>query len=255
MRRVLFEVAGVKIHSYGVFLVIAFLAGIFLGQKRAAKFGLTKENVLDASFWALILGILGARALYIIQEWDHYSKDTSEIFKLQFDGLTSFGALIGGFLGFVIWAKRAKKPVLSILDLMTACFLLGHPIGRLGCLFNGCCYGGPCDVAWGVPVEGLLGKYHPAQVYDGLMNLAALAILLLWERKNLKPGQSLGLFFVLHGLTRVIYEMWRAGTSSTTISGLPITEAQVAAGAMMIVGVILFLVMGRRKPKTEVAPA
>ncbi len=251
MRRVLFDIAGVKIHSYGVMLVIAFLVGILLGQRRAAKFGLSKENVLDAAFWALILGILGARALYIIQEWGYYSQHTREIYKLQFDGLTSFGGLIGGFLGLILWAKRSKKPLLSILDMATACFLLAHPIGRIGCLLNGCCYGHQCDLPWGVPVEGLLGKYHPAQVYDGLMNLAALGILLFVEKRGLKAGQSLGLFLVLHGLTRVIYEIWRAGTSSTTISGLPITEAQVAAGVIMLAGLVLFIVKGR-KPNPEV---
>jgi phosphatidylglycerol:prolipoprotein diacylglycerol transferase len=245
MRRVLFELGPIKIHSYGAMLVVAFFAGIMLGRRRAERFGLKPDQVYDASFWALILGILGARVLYMVQEWKYYAANPHEILSLQFEGLTSFGGLLGGFLGLWIWSKLAKKPLLSILDLASACFLLAHPIGRIGCLLNGCCYGHACDLPWGVTVEGLPGQYHPAQVYDALLNLVALAILLLMERRGLRPGQSLGAFFVLHGLTRVIYEFWRAGTSSTTISGLPITEAQVAAGLLMVAGAILFVVRGR----------
>jgi hypothetical protein len=56
----------------------------------------------------------------------------------------------------------------------------------------------------------------------------------------------------LHGITRVVYELWRAGTSSTTISGLPITEAQVAAALISLVGLVVY-VTGNRRPKAEVA--
>ena len=245
MLPVLFELWGVKVHSYGVMLVISFLAGIWLSQKRAARYGLTKDDVLDAAFWTVVLGILGARILYIAQEWKSYSQDWHKIVKLQFDGLTSFGGLIGGFLGMFLWSKRRKRPFLAILDTTGAGFLLAHPIGRIGCLLNGCCYGHACDLPWGVPVPGLLGKFHPAQVYDGLLNLAALAVLLMIERRGLKSGQSFALFLVLHGATRVIYELWRAGTSSTYIAGLPITEAQLAAGGLIVIGAILFVIRGK----------
>lgn len=242
MRPILFEPFGFKVHSYGVMLVISFLAGIWLAQKRAPKFGLTKEDVLDAAFWAVFLGILGARALYIIQEWGTYSKDWHQIVKLQFDGLTSFGAIIGGVLGFIIWAKRSKKSLINMLDVATAPFLLAHPIGRIGCLLNGCCYGGVCDLPWGVPVEGHPGLYHPAQVYDGLMNLVALGVLLWIEKKGkLRSGQSVGIFLMLHGTTRIIYELWRVGTTSTTMGNLPFTDAQAAAGAMVLLGVGIFV--------------
>lgn len=240
MHPVLFEVFGVKVHSYGVMLVISFLAAIWLVQRRAERFGLTKDNVLDAAFWGVLLGILGARVLYILQEWPSYSHNPREIFKLQFDGLTSFGGLIGGFVGLLFWSIKAKKPFLSMLDAASAGFLIAHPIGRVGCLLNGCCYGHACDLPWAVTVDGKTGRYHPAQIYDGLLNLLALAVLLLAERRGLRRGQSFGLFLILHGATRVIYEFWRAGTSSTYMKGLPITEAQLAAGLLMVVGAIVF---------------
>ena len=82
-------------------------------------------------------------------------------------------------------------------------------------------------------------------MYDGLLNLAALAVLLMIERRGLKSGQSFALFLVLHGATRVIYELWRAGTSSTYIAGLPITEAQLAAGGLMVIWAILFVIRGK----------
>ncbi len=241
----LFKVGSITIHSYGVMLMISFIVGMWLCVRRAPRWGLTKDNVVDSAMWALVLGVLGARALYIALDWGYYAEHRNELFQWQFNGLTSFGGVLGGLLGLMIGMWRAKKSPLQMLDVAGAAFLLAHPIGRIGCLLNGCCYGGQCDLPWGIHVGSLPGLFHPAQVYDGLLNLVALAVLLLIERRHLKLGQSFGFFLILHGLTRVIYEFWRAGTSSTYFHGLPITDAQLAALIFMVVGAVIVVIRGR----------
>ena len=240
MRPILFEVLGLKVHSYGAMLVVAFFVGLALARKRAPKFGIGKEQVYDAGFWALIVGILGARVLFILQSLPSYLSRPEDIWTLQFQGLTSFGGLIGGALGLLIWSKLAKKRPVLIFDVFAAAFLLAHPIGRIGCLLNGCCYGGHCDLPWGIHVTGQEGIFHPAQIYDGILNLAALGVLLALERRSMFPGKSISLFLILHGLTRFIYEFWRAGTTSTYLPGTPITDAQAAALFMVFAGALMY---------------
>jgi phosphatidylglycerol:prolipoprotein diacylglycerol transferase len=246
---ILFESGPVKLHSFGLMLVIGLLLAMVIGRSRAERYGLTKDQFVDASFWGLILGILGARFVYIAQEWDHFSKNPSELWSIQFDGITSFGGLIFGAIGLWAWSKIKKVPFLAILDTAGAAFLIAHAVGRIGCLLNGCCFGTACDLPWGIPVSGESGMFHPAQVYDALMNVAAYFLLTRVEKKGLRLGQSFGLFLMLHGLARFIYEFWRAGTveevnqgiaSSTRIPGMPITEAQVMALVLVIIGVVIF---------------
>src|SRR5947199_424692 len=165
MYPILFKVFGFPIHSYGVMLLIAFFVAVWYGRKRAPKFGLSPGELYDAAFWALILGVLGARIFFIIQEWDHYSKHKEELFSLQFAGLTSFGGVFFGILGLFIWSRIAKKSFVRVLDVIAAPFLVAHAIGRVGCLLNGCCYGGVCDLPWAIHVDHYPQLFHPAQIY------------------------------------------------------------------------------------------
>lgn len=247
----LISIGPFTVYSYGFLLFLGFIAGIFLARKRAKRFGIEPDSIYDLAFWAILLGILGARGLFILQDLPHYTKNPREIFT-QFSGLTSFGGLLGGFLGVLIYAKRAKQRLWPVLDTVAPSFLLAHAIGRIGCLLNGCCHGFACDLPWAIPIQGQPGRYHPAQAYDSLMNIAMLLLLLRFERRGLAAGQTFGAMLFLHGITRVIYELWRAGTSSTTISGLPITEAQVAAALISLVGLVVYIT-GNRRPKAEVA--
>ncbi len=250
----IFEFGNFKLPSFGLMLGIGFFLGVLIGRRRAPKFGITADQFTDSAMWAVGLGILGARLVFIAQEWKQYANNPSELFSLQFAGITSFGGIIFGGLGIYIYSRRKKLSFLSLLDTAGAAFLISHAVGRIGCLLNGCCHGRECDLPWAIVVHGVPGRVHPAQVYDSLMNFAAFGLLILLERRGLKPGQSFGAMIALHGVTRFIYEFWRAGTvaeveaklaSSTQIPGLPITEAQVMAVVLILVGVGLYFVRAR----------
>jgi phosphatidylglycerol:prolipoprotein diacylglycerol transferase len=197
-------------------------------------------------FWVLIAGVLGARALYLLQEYKHYAAHPSEIFTLQFAGLTSFGGIIFGFAMVFLWCRRHGMPVLKVLDVAGPALLLGHAIGRIGCLLNGCCAGGACpaDLPWGVHIDGVF--VHPAQAYDSLMTFAALGIALFIEKRGTFTGQMISVTFMLYGLSRFIYEFWRAGVSSTYMGNLPITDAQAAALFMILLGAVMYSVYWRK---------
>lgn len=248
----------IRVHSFGLMLALAFIAAIWLAKRRAARFQFEPSQVIDASFMAAIFGVLGARVLFVAQEWAYFSSHPEELWSLKFQGLTSFGALLFGLGAYAVFAIRRKRSLLDVLDLVAPSALLGTAIGRIGCLLNGCCFGNVCTTeGFCVAVEGSAHLHTPAQLYDSLMNFAALAFVLWREKNGLAQGQMFALFLILHGLARFIYEFWRAGTvaqvnaglaSSTYWEGLPIliTQAQAAAGGMVIAGLLLYIVYQRR---------
>ncbi|HVL38043.1 MAG TPA: prolipoprotein diacylglyceryl transferase [Fimbriimonadaceae bacterium] len=254
MYPVLFTVFGFEIHSFGVMILIAFLAALWFARRRAPRYGLAPEDVNDVGFWALLAGIFGARIAFILTELPHFIANPHDLLRWQFQGLTSFGGIIGGALAVILWCRIRRKPVTAMIDVAAPPLLLGHAIGRVGCLLNGCCYGGACDLPWGIAVANEPGLYHPAQIYDSLLNLLAMAFLLRVEvTRKLAPGQVAALFFVLHGVARFVYEFWRAGTTSEYLGPLPITMAQAMALVLAMFGAALFGIFGRRAAGEVVA--
>lgn len=256
MLPILFKIGDFEVHSFGIALLIAFGIAFLIGRARAARYGLTKDQVGDAFFWTLIIGVLGARIGFILQELPFYLANPDYLFTLQFKGLTSFGGIVAGFLGLVWMAKRFKAPLASFLDVAAIPMLVGHAIGRFGCLLNGCCYGGRCDLPWGIPVEDQTGLFHPAQVYDSLMITGGIVMLLALERRGLKPGQSAVLAVIIYSLSRFIYEFWRAGTpaevkagfaTSTYFAGLPVTEAQIFSLLCIAIAICLWFRTSRQR--------
>ncbi|MBL8087834.1 MAG: prolipoprotein diacylglyceryl transferase [Chthonomonas sp.] len=255
---VFFKIGSFEVRSYGVMLILAVAAGVWWGSKRLTAAGFPGQKLLDGTPWLLIPGALGARIMFIAQEWGYYREHPHELWSLKFDGLTSFGGFLFGALGLIYYCRRIKLPVMRALDALAAPLLMANAVGRVGCLLNGCCFG--------VATQSWIGirfatepryHHHPAQSYESAINLGLMALLLLWERRGtLRPGQASGISLVLLGLGRFIYEFWRAGTreevaqgiaSSTKIPGWPITEAHLAAVMIMFIGCTLAIVCGRAR--------
>ncbi|MCX7799747.1 MAG: prolipoprotein diacylglyceryl transferase [Fimbriimonadales bacterium] len=246
MRPVLFDLFGFPIYSYGVMILAAVAVAVLIANRRSAAFGVPKEFVGNTATWALIFGVLGARLAFILQELPYYLQNRDELFSLRFAGLTSFGGLLGGFLAVWVCCRRAGVNLVDFMDLAAPAVLVAHAVGRAGCLLNGCCYGGPIGPPLGVAFPGAEGLHHPAQLYDAAMNLAGVPWLLWLERRGRVPGRTAAAFFLVHGGARFVYEFWRAGTTSTTIPGLPITQAHVAAAAVALLGVGMWAWSGKR---------
>lgn len=152
---------GLPIRGYGVLLLVATVAGLSLAFYRAKKVGLSSEVISNLAFYMFVAGIAGARLFYIIQYWDNIYDSGSmvrtigNVLNFVEGGLVVYGSLIGA-LAAAIWFLRSQRlPLLPIADLIAPSLVLGLAIGRIGCLMNGCCYGGICDQPWALtfPVE------------------------------------------------------------------------------------------------------
>ncbi len=252
---VFFNVFGFPVRSYGVLLIAGFLIALAIAKRRGPAHGLKSEKIWDLAFWLLIFGILGSRLLFILQELPYYSQHPREVLSWRFEGLTSFGGILAGFVTLALWCRKHEIAMRTMLDILGVPFLVAHAVGRIGCLLNGCCYGVETHSALGVHFVGIAGLHHPAQIYDSLMVLASVALIIVIERRRLIPGQSGALTFFFYGLSRFIYEFWRAGSiadvekgsaSSTYWGSLPITQAQALSFLFMIVSIGAYFWLGKQ---------
>ena len=143
---------GLAIRGYGIFLVCAIVSGFALAIFRAPCIGLTSDQVISLGFWMILVGIAGARVFYVIQKSDVFLANGASFGQLLLavvdmtkGGLVVYGSLIGGMIAGVAYLKFNKLPLAKTADLIAPGMALGLAIGRLGCLMNGCCYGGICE--------------------------------------------------------------------------------------------------------------
>jgi len=252
MLPILFKIGTFEVRSFGVALMLAFVVAMFVARARAPRFGIQPDKIVDLSFWTIIAGILGARICYMLLNASYFAKHTNEIYSFRFEGLTSFGGLIGGAVAATFWIRKHDYPAKAVLDMLAVPMLLGHAIGRVGCLLNGCCYGKACSLPWAVHMQGNLTPVHPAQFYDTLVTLLGAGILVLWERRSFKLGQSFSAMLFIYGLSRFIFEFWRDPSTAKPLIG-PMTEAQTTASVMILGGLIMFWLCSReRKQETSV---
>ena len=144
---------GLPVRGYGVMMLMAVLSGTALAAWRARAIGLPSEVVFSLVFWMMIPGIVGARAFYVIQFWNHefwpaYTASGGglgtlfgAIFNVAAGGLVVYGSFFGGMLGIWLFARKYRIPLLAICDLISPSMMLGLALGRVGCLLNGCCFG------------------------------------------------------------------------------------------------------------------
>ncbi|QDS91357.1 Prolipoprotein diacylglyceryl transferase [Roseimaritima multifibrata] len=145
---------GIAIRGYGAMMLLGVASAIALAVYRAPRRGLTSEAIFGLAPWVLVLGIAGARLFYVVEYYDQFEAPTwGETFRNLLDftggGLVVYGSIMGGFLGAAIYCYRNKIPLLRLGDVVIPCLFLGIFFGRIGCLLNGCCYGGRCpDNGW-----------------------------------------------------------------------------------------------------------
>ena len=277
MHPILFKIGALPIRAYGVLLITGFLIGLWRAlsvlkkrqttEPESSPLRIDPDKFFDFSILMLILGLVGARVLYVILNWkSQFASTPVSAFKLWEGGLAVHGAILFGLLYMLYFCKRNKIKPLVLADLLAPSFAIAYVFGRIGCFLNGCCYGGECDpkLPWAMSFhkEGFSDAVklytppsHPTQLYAVLFNLAFFAILLLWERKSPRPGELFFGYVAFYGIYRYIVDIFRIGGTSATLSPHTfLSLAQVASLAMIVlgVGVVMWL---HRKPQPELEKA
>lgn len=256
MYPILFHIGPIPIRAYGLFIILGSLAGVWLAHRRASRFGIDPEFVLDVFLPALAAGVAGARLLYVLLEYlqdpTPYWQDPWLPFKVWRGGLSFHGGLFAGLAVVLGMAKRRGVPLLPFMDLAAPAVPLAHAIARIGCFLNGCCYGRPTDLPWACVFEvEASGRWtppsHPTQVYAALGNLLICGAILWFQGRPRPEGTSAWLYFLLYSVKRFVVEHFRAGATAvvTPLGGL--TVGQIAS---LLIGLAAMGLLGwsvRRK--------
>jgi phosphatidylglycerol:prolipoprotein diacylglycerol transferase len=196
---VAFSIGAFEVRWYGIMVVLAVVALIAISLREAKRVGLAEENIYSVGLWGIIGGIIVSRLFHVIDKWSYYIAHPAQIFG--FEGLTVYGAVLGALLAVLIYCWVKKISFWLIGDVIAPGAILGQAIGRVGCLMNGCCYGLPTSLPWGVVYTNpasycpLNESFQPTQIYHLIWNLIGFGI--LWSlRRRLKPQGSLFLLYL-----------------------------------------------------------
>ncbi|HEX2474495.1 MAG TPA: prolipoprotein diacylglyceryl transferase family protein [Lacipirellulaceae bacterium] len=157
---------GMPIRGYGVLLLVGITSGVALAMLRAKQAGLNPELILSLAIWLVVCGVIGARLFHVVEYWDTKFagrppvETLLEILNVPEGGLVIYGALFGGAVGLVAFTRKHRLPLLSMADLVAPSLMVGLAFGRIGCLLNGCCYGGQTDLPWAVTFPKLSSRFE-----------------------------------------------------------------------------------------------
>lgn len=242
MKPVLINIGPINIYSWGFLVSIAIIIGYFIARREATRNNIDSDKIMDLFFYIFILGIIGARIVYILFSLDYYFRNPLEVFNISGGGLAIHGAIIGGIFGGYIYSRKYKINFGLLADVIVPSLILGQTIGRIGCFLNGDSYGRLTTLPWGVVFEGVPGMRHPTQLYEAILNFGLF--LMLWYIKDKKPfnGALFLIYLIGYSIIRIIVEIFR---DSQIIFG-PITYAQVAS-LLIIITAVYFLFAYRKK--------
>jgi phosphatidylglycerol---prolipoprotein diacylglyceryl transferase len=237
---------GLSIKTFGLVFALGFLACGLVIARRLRELGKPVDWAYEIVFAALIGGVIGARAYYLIQNYSQVKHDLiGSIFSGS--GLVWYGGAIGGAIAVLGWMQWRKVLGLVMVDMSVTVLALGYAIGRIGCQLSGDGdYGIRSKLPWamGYP-HGTVPTppgvtVQPTPIYETLaMGLVAYA---LWRlRDRVRPGVVLGGYLVASGLERLLVEFIRR--NKEVLAGL--TAPQLESIAAMLAGAALLAVLAR----------
>ncbi|HEY5033504.1 MAG TPA: prolipoprotein diacylglyceryl transferase [Candidatus Dormibacteraeota bacterium] len=247
----LFKLGPFLITWHGVFAVLGILAGARLGLWLLSKDDVDVSHGADGVAWMVVVGLIGARLLYVWENYKLFAGQLGRIFLLTEGGISQWGGLFGAMLGAYIWARRAAISYWKVIDAAGAATMIGLAIGRIGDVINGEHHGTPTNLPWGVEYvnANTLGQpglvVHPEVAYEMILTLVLLGALLPFHQrlKARLPDGVVGLVYLgLYGLGRFFLSYLR--TDPAVFAGL--RQAQLASVLMFVIAVVAIPLLMRR---------
>jgi phosphatidylglycerol---prolipoprotein diacylglyceryl transferase len=246
-----FRVGPLAVHWYGLAYAAGFLAAyaLLLGLIRSGRFRVTRDQLADLFVWLVLGVVVGGRAGW----WLVYHRAGGapepwyEPLAFWHGGMSFHGGLAGVGLAIVLWARRARAPLLNVLDAVALVAPIGLFLGRLANFVNGELIGRATSVTWAVLFPGESVPRHPSQIYEALLEGPVLfAALWLLSRAAPPDGRIAALFAVLYGVFRFGVEFTRQPDAQIGfIAGGWLTMGQLLSVALAVAGAWLWTRAGQ----------
>jgi phosphatidylglycerol---prolipoprotein diacylglyceryl transferase len=267
MHPILFEIGGFPVYTYGLLLAAAYLLGLQFALVRARTRGLDPNRVMDLGIWIIVSALVGAKAMLVVVEWNKFGWSWTDLMNLFRSAGVFYGGLIAAVVVALFYLWRHRMPIWQTTDVFAPGIALGHVVGRLGCLFAGCCFGLETHVPWAITFTNQYAHdnvgtpigvpLHPTQLYEAGAELLILGLLLFTEKKGRPyPGRTFWSYMLLYGISRFIIEFYRGDTRGTIgIFSMVLSTSQFVSLLVVPLSLIMLVVLGRKSGTTTVGNA
>jgi len=260
---ILIEIGPITIRWYGLLIASAVIIGVFLSEYLAKQRNVKPYLISDLAAWLVIGAIPCARLYYVIFQWEEYAQRPGDILAIWKGGIAIHGAIIGGAIAALIFAKINKVSFWQLADLVAPSLILGQAIGRWGNFFNSEAFGRPTDLPWKLyippsnrPIEYINNQYfHPTFLYESIWNVMVFVLLMFlffWGLKHkdkFKVGTIILTYMAAYSSGRIWIEALR--TDSLYLGPLRIAQViSLIEIAIAIAGLIWLY--GLKKPLPDV---
>ncbi len=218
---IIFEAGPFAMRWYGLCIALGIAVGTFVVSRELARKGYDGALALDALFFVVPLGFIGARVYHVLTDYELYADDPFPgVFEVWNGGLGIYGAVVGGFLGVLIFARIRGISALMFADAAAPGLILAQAIGRWGNYFNQELFGRPSDLPWAIRIapenrpDGFADAqaFHPTFLYESIWNVLVFFVLLYVARRfasRLKDGDVFLLYVSLYSVGRFFVEALR----------------------------------------------
>jgi phosphatidylglycerol---prolipoprotein diacylglyceryl transferase len=233
---------------HGVFSLLALVAGVWIGLRRAHQLGIDVDLMVSGLGWVIAGAVVGARLFHVLDHIPYYAQHPLEIVAVWQGGIAVYGGFVGGVVTGAVAAWRLGLPVWRCLDAAAPAMLVGQAVGRIGCLINGDAWGAPTGCPCGVvywhehallPSELLGVPTHPYPLYEIVGVAVVLGLLWLLRGRITRPGTTFLLMTVGYGIVRFSLTFVR----QETVIAFGLQEAQLIA---VLTGVVAIAILAGR---------
>ncbi|MGI6744895.1 MAG: Prolipoprotein diacylglyceryl transferase [Firmicutes bacterium ADurb.Bin300] len=265
----------ITIRWYGIIIALGYTLAVLFGGRMAYTWKMSINKMIDVLIYGTFGGIVGARAFYVIFQWDYYSLHPAEIFRLWEGGLAIYGGIIGGLIAAFITCRLEKLSFTKLLDLAGMSLLIGQSIGRWGNFMNQEAFGTNTTLPWGMTSDKVVNyilrnqaffeehniemnpnvPVHPTFLYESLWCALGFVLLYIICKKFKRfDGQLFLGYGIWYAIGRAIIEGLR--TDSLYIGTLRISQLISILIAVIFTALyILFTIRYIKSKKTESSAA
>ena len=256
---IIFEAGPLALRYYGLCIALGIIVATWLAGRELVRKGHDGELALDALFFIIPPGFVGARVYHVITNYDYYSADPwPEVIAVWNGGLAIYGAVTGGFIGLLLFCWIRGMSPLVFADAVAPGLILAQAIGRWGNYFNQELFGRPSELPWAIRIapenrpEGYADAttFHPTFLYESIWN-TLVCLVLLWVARRfagwLKDGDLFLLYVSLYSTGRSLNELLRIDPSF--LIGGNIRGNMLVAIVLALASAMILLLRHSRPPK------
>ena len=262
----LFHIGPLPIRAYGMALAISFFLGVWYIKYLTSRYNRPFDPFLSIAYIMIGGGVIGARIFYVLAHLEDFSGNWWSSFnpfqagQFGIAGLNLYGGVLVAIAGTWIYCHIKRMSLLDVFDFFSPTLGLGLTVTRIGCFLNGCCFGTPTDLPWGISFPaGSIPHYvfrdahlHPSQIYSSLYGVLLFVLLHFMMKRRRFVGQLVAVMFMVEAAFRYAIEFVRYYESEMHFSflGMNPTYNHAISIGLFLLGAGIYVVQMRRGKDT-----